>query len=66
MSAQAGRTDAIELLTSDHRTVDRLFEQYEHAGSDDHDRKRSIVDDVVGRSDLDLFGSDFAAAEVLT
>lgn len=39
--------DAIVLLRNDHRTVERLFKQFEKAGSNAHKTRRGIVDKVV-------------------
>jgi hemerythrin superfamily protein len=39
--------DAITLLKDDHRTVERLFKQFEQAGDRAHVRKRQIVDRII-------------------
>jgi len=39
--------DAIVLLRNDHRTVERLFKQFEKAGPNAHKTRRGIVDKVV-------------------
>ena len=39
--------DAITLLKDDHRTVERLFKQFEQAGDRAHVKKRQIVDRII-------------------
>src|SRR3954451_5135388 len=39
--------DAITLLKNDHKTVERLFKQFEKAGDDAHDQKREIVESII-------------------
>ncbi|MFC8276673.1 hemerythrin domain-containing protein [Streptomyces sp. NPDC057271] len=39
--------DGIVLLRADHKTVERLFKEYEKAGDTEHRRKREISDEVV-------------------
>jgi hemerythrin superfamily protein len=39
--------DAITLLKQDHRTVEKLFKQFEKAGENAHKTKRKIVDKVI-------------------
>ena len=39
--------DAITLLKQDHRTVEKLFKQFEKAGDNAHKTKRKIVDQVI-------------------
>jgi len=39
--------DAITLLKQDHRTVEKLFKQFEKAGENAHKTKRKIVDQVI-------------------
>lgn len=41
-TAQAA-TDAIALLTEDHRAVDKLFDAFERAADDDHDAKGALA-----------------------
>ncbi|MGW6864826.1 hemerythrin domain-containing protein [Streptomyces sp. NPDC054901] len=39
--------DGIVLLKEDHKTVEKLFKQFEKAGEDDHAEKRKIADKVI-------------------
>ena len=39
--------DAIVLLKNDHKTVERLFKQFEKAGDDAHEQKRTLVDQII-------------------
>jgi len=39
--------DGIVLLREDHKTVEKLFKEFERAGDDAHRRKREIADDVI-------------------
>src|SRR5262245_40794749 len=39
--------DAITLLKNDHRTVEKLFKQFEKAGDRAHVQKRKIVDRII-------------------
>ena len=39
--------DAIVLLKEDHKTVARLFREFERAKEDDHRTKKSIVDQII-------------------
>ncbi|MGI9023801.1 MAG: hemerythrin domain-containing protein, partial [Acidimicrobiales bacterium] len=39
--------DAIALLRNDHRTVERLFKQFEKAGPNAHKTKRQVADRIV-------------------
>ncbi|MFD7030211.1 hemerythrin domain-containing protein [Streptomyces sp. NPDC059917] len=39
--------DAIVLLKEDHKTVEKLFKQFEKAGDDAHGEKRKIADKVI-------------------
>ncbi|WP_418960799.1 hemerythrin domain-containing protein [Streptomyces tritici] len=39
--------DGIVLLREDHKTVEKLFKEFERAGDDAHDRKRDIADEVI-------------------
>jgi hemerythrin superfamily protein len=39
--------DAIVLLKNDHKTVEKLFKQFEKAGDDAHKTKRDIVDKII-------------------
>ncbi|MCU1350885.1 MAG: hypothetical protein JWM05_94 [Acidimicrobiales bacterium] len=39
--------DAITLLKDDHKTVEKLFKQFESAGDDAHKAKRDIVDRII-------------------
>lgn len=39
--------DAIVLLKNDHKTVEKLFKQYEKLGDGAHVRKRAVVDDII-------------------
>ncbi|MFE6222485.1 MULTISPECIES: hemerythrin domain-containing protein [unclassified Streptomyces] len=39
--------DGIVLLRQDHKTVEKLFKEFERAGDDDHRRKREIADEVI-------------------
>jgi len=39
--------DAIVLLKEDHKTVARLFREFERAEEDDHQTKKSIVDQII-------------------
>ncbi|WP_030760982.1 hemerythrin domain-containing protein [Streptomyces griseus] len=39
--------DGIVLLREDHKTVEKLFKEFERAGDDARDRKREIVDRVI-------------------
>lgn len=39
--------DGIVLLREDHKTVEKLFKEFERAGDDARDRKREIVDQVI-------------------
>ena len=40
-------TDAIVLLKNDHKTVEKLFKQFEKAGEDAYDEKRRIADSII-------------------
>src|SRR5213079_2399690 len=40
-------TDAIVLLKNDHKTVEKLFKQFEKAGEDAHSEKRRIADSII-------------------
>ena len=40
-------TDAIVLLKNDHKTVEKLFKQFEKAGEDAYDEKRKIADSII-------------------
>lgn len=40
--------DAIVLLKDDHKTVEKLFKQFEKAGDNAHQTKRNLVDDMIG------------------
>ncbi|MDP9867898.1 MULTISPECIES: hemerythrin domain-containing protein [Streptosporangium] len=39
--------DAIVLLKDDHKTVEKLFKEFEKAGDGAHQRKREIVDKII-------------------
>ncbi len=39
--------DAIVLLKEDHKTVEKLFKEFERAGEDAHQRKREIADQAI-------------------
>ncbi|MFF9343924.1 MULTISPECIES: hemerythrin domain-containing protein [unclassified Streptomyces] len=39
--------DGIVLLRDDHKTVEKLFKEFERAGDDARDRKREIADEVI-------------------
>ncbi|MFB9253594.1 hemerythrin domain-containing protein [Sphaerisporangium melleum] len=39
--------DAIVLLKDDHKTVEKLFKQFEKAGDDAYKEKRQIVDQII-------------------
>ena len=39
--------DAIVLLKNDHKRVERLFKQFEKAGDDAHEQKRTLVDQII-------------------
>ncbi|MBG0829990.1 hemerythrin domain-containing protein [Planomonospora sp. ID67723] len=39
--------DAIVLLKDDHKTVEKLFKQFEKAGEDAYDEKRKLVDQMI-------------------
>ncbi|MFF5970382.1 hemerythrin domain-containing protein [Streptomyces sp. NPDC012769] len=39
--------DGIVLLREDHKTVEKLFKEFERVGDDAHDRKREIADAVI-------------------
>ncbi|MER5734896.1 MULTISPECIES: hemerythrin domain-containing protein [unclassified Streptomyces] len=39
--------DGIVLLRDDHKTVEKLFKEFERAGDDDRARKREIADQVI-------------------
>ncbi|MFF5425272.1 MULTISPECIES: hemerythrin domain-containing protein [unclassified Streptomyces] len=39
--------DGIVLLREDHKTVEKLFKEFERAGEDAHRRKREIADEVI-------------------
>ncbi|MFF1343241.1 hemerythrin HHE cation-binding protein [Streptomyces sp. NPDC058290] len=39
--------DGIVLLKEDHKTVEKLFKQFEKAGDDAHAEKRKIADQVI-------------------
>ncbi|GIH96194.1 hemerythrin domain-containing protein [Planobispora siamensis] len=39
--------DAIVLLREDHKTVEKLFKQFEKAGEDAYDEKRKLVDQMI-------------------
>jgi hemerythrin-like domain-containing protein len=43
---ESGVSDAISLLTADHRTVDRLFKRYEELGSGNEDERGRLVDEI--------------------
>jgi hemerythrin superfamily protein len=45
--AGAAHTDAIDLLTSDHRKVDALFEEYESLNGGEPERKRQLIDEMI-------------------
>lgn len=47
MTDQGTHSDAVSLLTSDHRTVDGLFDSYEQLGAGAADRKRELVDEMI-------------------
>ncbi len=40
-------TDAIVMLKDDHKTVEKLFKQFEKAGDSAHAEKRRIVDQII-------------------
>lgn len=40
-------TDAIVLLKNDHKTVEKLFKEFEKAGENAHQRKRRIADSII-------------------
>ncbi|WP_030690467.1 hypothetical protein [Streptomyces globisporus] len=40
--------DGIVLLREDHRTVEKLFQEFERADDDAHPRRRELADDVIG------------------
>lgn len=40
-------TDAVTLLTQDHRTVEALFRRFERAAAEDHALKRELVDEII-------------------
>lgn len=40
-------TDAIVLLKNDHKTVEKLFKEFEKAGDKAHRKKRRIVDSII-------------------
>jgi hemerythrin superfamily protein len=40
-------TDAIVLLKDDHKTVEKLFKQFEKAGEDAPEQKRKLVDSII-------------------
>ncbi|MBE1493772.1 hemerythrin superfamily protein [Amycolatopsis lexingtonensis] len=40
-------TDAIVLLKNDHKTVEKLFKEFEKAGEDAHREKRRIADSII-------------------
>lgn len=40
--------DAIEMLITDHRTVDSLFDRYERLGAGHNEGKRQLVDEMIG------------------
>ncbi|MFF1510143.1 hemerythrin domain-containing protein [Streptomyces sp. NPDC058326] len=39
--------DGIVMLRDDHKTVEKLFKEFERAGDDAYDRKRDIADQVI-------------------
>lgn len=47
--------DAIVLLKDDHKTVERLFKQFEKAGDDAHAAKRRLVDQMIGELSVHAF-----------
>ncbi|MFB6557772.1 MULTISPECIES: hemerythrin domain-containing protein [unclassified Streptomyces] len=40
--------DGIVLLKEDHKTVEKLFKQFENSGDNAHATKRKIADQVIG------------------
>lgn len=44
---EGNRVDGIVLLKEDHKTVEKLFKQFEKAGDDAHAEKRKIADQVI-------------------
>jgi len=47
--------DAIVLLKADHKTVERLFKQFEKAGDDDYAGKRRLVDQMIEELSVHAF-----------
>jgi iron-sulfur cluster repair protein YtfE (RIC family) len=47
--------DAIVLLKDDHKTVERLFRQFEKAGEDDYSTKRTLVDQMIAELSVHAF-----------
>jgi hemerythrin superfamily protein len=47
--------DAIVLLKNDHKTVEKLFKQFEKADDDEKDLKRSLVDQIVEELSVHAF-----------
>jgi len=47
--------DAIVLLKEDHKTVERLFKQFEKTGEDDHATKRRLVDQIIEELSVHAF-----------
>jgi hemerythrin superfamily protein len=39
--------DAITLLKKDHKTVEKLFKQFEKSGSSDSEARRKLVDQII-------------------
>ena len=47
--------DAIVLLKNDHKTVEKLFKQFEKAGDDDPEGKRALVDQIIEELSVHAF-----------
>ncbi|MGZ4485851.1 MAG: hemerythrin domain-containing protein [Nocardioidaceae bacterium] len=47
--------DAIVLLKDDHKTVEKLFKQFEKAGDDAHKTKRDLVDRIIEELSVHAF-----------
>ena len=47
--------DAIVLLKNDHKTVEKLFKQFEKAGDDDATGKRKLVDEIIEELSVHAF-----------
>ncbi|GAT64440.1 hemerythrin domain-containing protein [Planomonospora sp. ID91781] len=45
--AERRNVDAIVLLKEDHKTVEKLFKQFEKAGDEAYDEKRKLVDQII-------------------